>query len=137
MHRTIREIFENEKTKIDRAELKTLGKYCSMTERRADEATNQALGSLKCEYMLNKLGNEYDGVINGVTGFGLFVELQDIFIDGLVHINTLKDDHYLFEPIRHRLVGKHTGKIYRIGDVLKVKVMEVEVENKEINLILI
>jgi ribonuclease R len=134
VHRAVHSVIEKKKMVLNRSELKMLGKHCSITERRADEATHEALSFLKCEYMLSKIGKSYTGIVSHVTGFGLFVELQDLFIEGLVHVNTLKDDYYIFEPIRHRLVGKHTDKIYRIGDVLKVKVIDVDLDNKEINL---
>jgi ribonuclease R len=117
--------------------LKVIGEHCSMTERRAEEATREVLNWLKCEYMLNKLGEDFTGIITGVTGFGIFVELKNIFVEGLVHITVLEDDYYYFDPLRHQLIGEHSGKIYRIGDQLKVKVARVDMENKQIDFVLV
>lgn len=113
--------------------LKILGEHCSMTERRADDATREALTWLKCEYMMDKIGEEFQGVISGVTGFGIFVELKDIYVEGLIHITALNGDFYEYDPVRHRLMGQRTRKIYRIGDCLKVRVVHVNLEDKQID----
>ncbi len=111
----------------------TIGEHCSMTERRADEATRDATAWLKCEYMSDKIGEKFSGIISGVTSFGIFVELKDIYVEGLVHITALKNDYYHFDPSKHRLQGKRTGKIYRLGDPIKVLVAKVNVDEKEID----
>jgi ribonuclease R len=139
IHRTICAVLNKkypQKNLPDYEALQNIGKNCSVTERRADEATREALNWLKCEYMLDKLGGEFDGIVTGVTGFGIFVELSDIFVQGLVHITTLDNDYYHFDPIRHRLIGERSGKIYRLGDPLKVKVVRVDLEEKQIDFIL-
>lgn len=110
-----------------------LGEHCSMTERRADEATREALNSLKCQYMLDKVGKEFSGNISGVTGFGLFVELDDIYIEGLIHITNLDNDYYLHDATHHHLTGKNSGKIYRLGDKIRVLVARVDVDNRQID----
>jgi len=135
VHRAIKSTLKNEKKKLmlDFEALQVLGEHCSMTERRADDATREAITWLKCEYMLDKLGNEFEGVISKVTGFGFFIELRNIFVEGLAHITTLPKDYYIFDPIRHRLIGERSGKIYRIGDLLKIKVARVDLTNKEID----
>ena len=79
------------------------GKHCSMTERRADEATREVVAWLKCEYMQDKLGQVFAGTISAVTGFGIFVELDDIYVEGLVHVTSLKNDYYTFDAVKHRL----------------------------------
>ncbi len=140
VHRAIKSIINNsikQKQLPDYEKLRAIGEHCSMTERRADEATREVLDWLKCEYMLNKLGEEYDGIISGVTGFGIFVELKNIFVEGLIHITMLEDDYYCFDPVRHQLVGDLSGKIYRIGDQLRVKVARVDLEKKQIDFILV
>jgi ribonuclease R len=90
-----------------------LGEHCSMTERRADEAVRDAVEWLKCEFMLDKIGQVFDGIITGVTGFGLFVELRGVFVEGLIHVTSLRNDYYQFDPIGHRcrasVPGRFTG----------------------------
>ena len=113
-----------------------LGKHCSQTERRADEATRDVESWLKCFYMQDKIGEIFDGVISGVTGFGLFVALDDIYIEGLVHISELPSDYFHFEATRHRLVGERSGKIYRLGDRLQVRLVRVDLETTKIDFVL-
>ncbi len=110
------------------------GDHCSMTERRADEATRSVVNWLKCEYLLEHVGKEYAGVVTGVTGFGLFVELADIYIDGLVHITALPKDYYHHEPAHHRLVGERSGRVFRMGDPLRVRVARVDIDERKIDL---
>jgi ribonuclease R len=114
-------------------ELPLLGEHCSMTERRADEATWDAVEWLKCEFMLDKVGQVFDGIISGVTGFGLFVELNDIYVQGLVHITSLEDDYYHFDPVRHRLRGERTGRSFQLGDPLKVQVARVDLDERKLD----
>lgn len=113
-----------------------LGKHCSQTERRADEATRDVESWLKCFYMQDKIGEIFDGVISGVTGFGLFVALDDIYIEGLVHISELPSDYFHFEATRHRLTGERSGKSYRLGDRLQVKLVRVDLETTKIDFVL-
>jgi len=116
-------------------ELQTLGEHCSMTERRADEATRDVTSWLKCEYMQDKLGEEFDGLISGVNSFGLFVELKGLYVDGLVHITALRNDYYHFDPIGHRLTGERSGRVYRLGDPFRVKVAQVNLEERKIDFV--
>ncbi|MBM7038256.1 ribonuclease R [Vibrio ulleungensis] len=109
------------------------GEQCSMTERRADDATREVSDWLKCEYMQDHVGEELEGVIANVTGFGFFVRLTDLHIDGLVHISTLANDYYQFDPIGARLVGESSGMVYRLGDAVKVKVLSVHLDSKQID----
>lgn len=139
IHRTIRHLLadndtENKPAALDVPSLIQIGDQCSITERRADEATRDALDSLKCEYMLDRVGQEFPGIISAVTGFGLFVELSDIYIDGLVHVTTLKNDYYQFDPVKHRLTGQRTGVRYRLGDKVLVRVVRVGLDDKKIDL---
>lgn len=110
-----------------------LGEQCSLTERRADEATRDVVSWLKCEYLRDQVGEVFEGVISAVTGFGLFVELKDLYVDGLVHISALPHDYYRFEPAQHRLVGERTRKVFGLGDGLVVKVVRVDLENRKID----
>ncbi|HHF0423194.1 TPA: ribonuclease R [Haemophilus influenzae] len=114
-------------------EMDLLGNHCSMTERRADDATREVAGWLKCEYMQDHVGEEFSGVISSVTGFGLFVRLDDLFIDGLVHISTLENDYYQFDAAKQRLIGENSGMQYRLGDKVRIKVEAVHLENKMVD----
>ncbi|WP_109091940.1 ribonuclease R [Aggregatibacter actinomycetemcomitans] len=118
-------------------EMDVCGVHCSTTERRADDATREVADWLKCEYMQDHVGEEFDGVISSVTGFGFFVRLNDLFIDGLVHISGLANDYYLFDMPKQRLIGENSGMIFRIGDAVKVRVDAVNLEQKKIDFALI
>ncbi|WP_456296581.1 ribonuclease R [Vibrio sp. AK197] len=109
------------------------GEQCSMTERRADDATRDVSDWLKCEYMQDHVGEELEGVIANVTGFGFFVRLSELHIDGLVHISTLANDYYQFDPVGQRLIGESFGLIYRLGDAVKVKVLAVNLNDRQID----
>ncbi|MGA2654927.1 MAG: ribonuclease R, partial [Gammaproteobacteria bacterium] len=110
VHRAIRAAIQNKKREIQDMESKMqlCAEHCSMTERRADEATRDVTTWLKCEYMLDKVGETFTGIISGVTGFGLFVELKDIYVEGLVHVSTLANDYYTFDEKTHSLCGERS-----------------------------
>ncbi|TNE79775.1 MAG: ribonuclease R [Gammaproteobacteria bacterium] len=109
------------------------GEHCSMTERRADEATRDVVNWLKCEYLLSRVGEEYDGVVVSVTGFGLFVQLSELFIEGLVHITGLPKDYYYHESAHHRLIGERTKRVFGLGDKLRVRVSRVDLDERKID----
>jgi ribonuclease R len=115
------------------SDMLSLGEHCSMTERRADEATRDAVDWLKCEYMLDKVGEEYDGIVSSVTSFGIFVELKEIYVEGLVHVTALQNDYYRFDPAGHRLRGERTGRMYRLGDQVRVKVVRVDLDDRKLD----
>lgn len=117
----------------DAAAMVELGEQCSMTERRADEATWDVIGWLKCEYMSDKIGDVFKGIISGVTNFGLFVELKDIYVEGLVHVSSLKNDYYHFDEVRHRLVGERGGLMFALGDEVTVSVAQVNLDDRKID----
>jgi ribonuclease R len=110
-----------------------LGENTSMTERRADEATRDAVDWLKCEYMQDKIGETFEGVITGVTSFGLFVELADIYVEGLVHITALPKDYYQFDAVGHKLIGERAGRVFQLGDRIKVQVTRVSLDDRKID----
>ena len=125
------------KTKIypySLSDLNRLGNHCSMAERRADAASYQVQDWLKCEYMKDKVGEQYAGTITAVTSFGLFVELSDIYIEGLVHITELPNDYYHFDPAHHTLTGERTRRRYHMGDTLRVQVVRVSTDERKIDL---
>ena len=107
--------------------------HCSMTERRADEATRDVVRWLKAEYMMEHIGGEFDGIISGVTNFGIFVELANIFIDGLVHITALGNDYFQYDQPRHQLIGERSHQKFRLGDAVRVKVVRVSLEEGRID----
>lgn len=113
-----------------------LGEHCSMTERRADEATRDVSDWLKCEFMQDHVGDSFVGVISTVTNFGLFVRLQDLHIEGLVHITALGRDYYHYDDVRMCLTGENSGIKYRVGDVVTVQVAAVNLDEKKIDLIM-
>ncbi|HBV77679.1 MULTISPECIES: ribonuclease R [Vibrio] len=145
LHRAIKYLIaKNEGINTDRStptggyhytfdEMDFYGEQCSMTERRADDATRDVSDWLKCEYMQDHVGEELDGVIANVTGFGFFVRLSELHIDGLVHISSLANDYYQFDPLGQRLVGESSGLIYRLGDTVKVKVLAVNLDDRQID----
>ena len=115
-------------------ELVELGEHCSMTERRADDATRDVMRWLKAEYMVDRVGEEFSGAVSGVTGFGLFVQLDDIYIDGLIHITALGNDYFQFDAAKGRLTGERTRQSFRLGDKLQVIVVRVDVDEGRIDL---
>ncbi|UTW09439.1 ribonuclease R [Pseudomonas benzenivorans] len=117
----------------DEPTLEQLGEQCSMSERRADEATRDVVNWLKCEFMKDRVGETFPGVITAVTGFGLFVELSDIYVEGLVHVTALPGDYYHFDPVHHRLAGERSGRSFRLGDTVAVKVMRVDLDERKID----
>ncbi|ODR85880.1 ribonuclease R [Shewanella xiamenensis] len=149
LHRVIRYLLAKEKGEANEKwtpdggyhyqldELDKLGEECSTTERRADEATRDVSDWLKCEFMQDHVGDTFEAVIASVTNFGLFVRLNDLFIDGLVHISSLGSDYYQFDPMRQRLIGEHTGQIYQVGDPVMVKVAAVNLDDRQIDLVMI
>ena len=117
-------------------DLQRIGEHCSGTERRADEATRDVESWLKCEYMQDQVGAEFDGTITSVNSFGVFVELDRIYVDGLVHITALDNDFYHFDPIGHRLTGERTGTVYRLGDRMRVRLAAVNLDERKIDFVL-
>jgi ribonuclease R len=109
------------------------GARCSTTERRAEEASREVVQRLKCEFMKDRIGEEFDGTITGVTGFGLFVELKDIYIEGLVHVTSLPADYYHHDPIHYLLRGERTGRTYRLSNQLRVKLIRVDTDESKID----
>lgn len=136
VHRAIRHILRGGKAgnygyKVDQME--HLGTICSAHERRAEEATREVEAWLKCEFMADKVGEEFSGVITGVTSFGAFVQITSLQIDGLVHVSSLANDYYQFDAGSQSLVGERTGKRYQLGEPLTVVVAKVDLETKRID----
>lgn len=115
------------------ADMISLGEHSSLAERRADEASRDVVSWLKCEYLQDKVGDVFDGVVASVTGFGIFVELVDIYVEGLVHVTALPQDYYRFDPAKHRLVGERTRQVFGLGDELSVRVVRVSLDERKID----
>jgi ribonuclease R len=133
VHRAIRELLARRKPAVTLDEMRGIGGQCSMTERRADEATREVIRWLKVEHMQERVGEEFDGIISGVTGFGLFVELSELYVDGLVHITALGNDYFHFDPAHHRLLGERTRRVFRLGDPVRVRVARVDLDEARID----
>lgn len=138
VHRAIRHLLRGGKASdfhYSHDEMVVLGEHCSMAERRADEASWDVEGWLKCEFMQDRVGEHFDGVITSVTSFGLFVELKDIYVEGLVHVTSLSNDFYHFDPVGHRMTGERAGRVYRMGDPIRVQVARVNLDERKIDFV--
>ena len=134
VHRAIKRVLKS-KSRPPSKKMIELGAHLSMTERRADDASRDVEQWLKCEYMRDKVGENFNGIISGVAGFGLFVELSEVFVEGMISIRDLKDDYFIFDDVHHQLKGQNSGKIYRLGDMIKVKVASVSLDDRKIDFI--
>lgn len=135
IHRAIKAVVNGEKYKAK--DWNNLGVHCSMTERRADEATRDVNNWLKCYFMQDKIGEEFEGTVAGVTSFGVFVALDGVYVEGLVHVTELGNDYFNYDKARHEMVGERTGVRFRLGDRLTVKVARVDLETSKIDFSLI
>jgi ribonuclease R len=135
IHRAIKAVVSKEK--YNAKDWNNLGTHCSMTERRADEATRDVNNWLKCYYMQDKIGEIYEGTVAGVTAFGVFVALDGVYVEGLVHVTELGNDYFNYDKARHEMVGERTGARFRLGDRLTVKVARVDLETSKIDFSLI
>ncbi|MDB6061341.1 MAG: ribonuclease [Verrucomicrobiaceae bacterium] len=118
----------------DEKQLHALGAQCSGTERRADEATRDVMAWLKCEYLQDRVGETFEGIVTAVTNFGLFVELKDLYVEGLVHISALASDYYHYDAVKHRLLGEKSGRFYQLGDKVTVQVARVNLDDRKVDL---
>lgn len=130
VHRLIRNIISGGRKRVVPGEtsLGEAGEHCSLTERRADDAVRDVVSWLKAEYMQERIGEEFGGVISGVKEFGIFVQLDDVFVDGLVHVTALGSDYYRYDPLGFALTGERSGRRFRLGDRLRVRVARVDLD---------
>ncbi|VAW57926.1 3'-to-5' exoribonuclease RNase R, partial [hydrothermal vent metagenome] len=136
VHRAIRHVVQGKKVNeyfYRESDMVSLGEQCSANERRADEATRDAVSSLKCEFMQARIGDTFKGIITSVTSFGIFIELNDIYVEGLVHITNLPKDYYKFEPMTHRLMGERSGRYFQLGDAVTINVAAVNMDERKID----
>jgi len=134
VHRAIKAVLERKRYKP--GDWHALGAHCSMTERRADEATRDVVNWLKSYYMRDKVGETFMSSISAVTAFGVFVALDELYVEGLLHISELGNDYYHFEGAKHQLVGERTRQHYRLGDRLRVKLVRVDLDSSKIDFVL-
>jgi ribonuclease R len=136
VHRGIRQALSRERAAEvapPDASMDALGQQCSIKERRADEATRDAMSWLKCEYMADKIGQEFDALVTGVVDFGLFVQLRGLQVDGLVHVSALGSDYFTRDRSGYRLVGQRSGRVFRLGDHLRVRLVNVIIDERKID----
>jgi ribonuclease R len=134
VHRAIKSVLKRKR--YNPGDWNALGAHCSMTERRADEATRDVINWLKCYYMRDKVGETFTGTISGVAAFGAFIALDELYVEGLLHVSELGSDYYHFEPMKHQLVGERTRQRYRLGDRVRVKVVRVDLDTTKIDFVL-
>jgi ribonuclease R len=135
IHRAIKAVLKGET--YAPGDWATIAQHCSQTERRADEATRDVEAWLKCFYMRDRIGEVFDGTVSAVVGFGMFVALDEVYVEGLVHISELGHDYFHFDAARHRLQGERTGTSFRLADRVKVKLVRVDLETNKIDFALV
>jgi ribonuclease R len=134
VHRSIKAVLNSKK--YEPGDWDQLGAQCSMTERRADEATRDVTAWLKCYYMRDRVGEVFMGSVAGVAAFGAFVALDGIYVEGLVHISDLGKDYFKYDAGKHMLLGERTGQRYRLGDRVRVKIAKVDLNAARIDFVL-
>ncbi|MCZ6516094.1 MAG: ribonuclease R [Gammaproteobacteria bacterium] len=140
VHRGIKHILDKKKPAAfayDQQRMEGLGRDCSALERRAEDAARHVEARFKCAYIQDKVGQEFEGVVTGVTHFGLFVMLQELFVEGLVHVSSLSNDYYHLEHGGLRLAGERSGRGYGLGDQVKVRLIRVDVDDAKVDLSLL
>jgi ribonuclease R len=110
-----------------------LGQDCSFRERRADEATRGAVAWLKCFYMQDRIGEEFDGIVSGVVDFGLFVQIEGLQVDGLLHVSALGADYFGRDSSGFRMVGRSSGKVFKLGDRVRIRVTNVSLDDRRVD----
>ncbi|RPJ44522.1 MAG: ribonuclease R [Betaproteobacteria bacterium] len=131
VHRAIKAVLNNKK--YEPGDWNVLGAQCSMTERRADEATRDVTAWLKCYYMRDRVGEVFMGSVAGVAAFGAFVALDDVYVEGLVHISDLGKDYFKYDAAKHELMGERTRQRYRLGDRVRVRIAKVDLDSSRID----
>src|SRR5262249_52416542 len=138
VHRALRAARHHTRSDEEREEwieeLPEVARHCSEMERRADDAERELLQWKKVKFMADKVGDEFQGYVTGVAAFGLFIELVEHFVEGMVHVSTMADDYYRFVDSAHLLRGENTGKVYRLGDRVNVQVIRVNMELRQVDL---
>jgi ribonuclease R len=134
VHRSIKAVLEG--GRYSPGKWDEIGMHCSATERRADEATRDVNNWLKCYYMRDRIGEEFAGTIAAVVPFGVFVALDTVYVEGLVHVSELGEDYFQFDNVKHQMLGERSGQRYRLGDRLQVKLVRADLETGRIDFVL-
>ena len=134
VHRSIKAVLKSKH--YSPGDWEQIGMHCSMTERRADEATRDVVNWLKCYYMRDRIGEEFDGTISGVVPFGVFVALDSVYVEGLVHVSELGEDYFQFDSTKHQMLGERSGQRFRLGDRLRVKLVKADLETGRIDFVM-
>lgn len=136
VHRAIKHVLDGQKPEkfpYSEDQMIQMGRHCSTNERNADLASRDVEDWLKCHYMMDKVGNVYDGIIGDITNFGMFIKLKDVYVEGLLHITALENDYFIYDAMNHKMVGRHSGKVYKLGGEITVQVARVDLEQREID----
>lgn len=136
VHRRIRQALSGSGNGVvapDGVSFEQIGEQCSLTERRADSASYDVIAWLKAEFMMERVGEQFDGTISGVREFGVFVQLEQFFVDGMIHVSALGDDYYHFDPARFQLQGERSGQRFRLGDKVRVQIIRVDMDQAKID----
>ncbi|HEY3564973.1 MAG TPA: ribonuclease R [Casimicrobiaceae bacterium] len=133
VHRAIKAVLAGKQYAPKGATWGELGVHCSMTERRADDASRDVLQWLKCYYMKERIGETFAGTISGVASFGIFVTMDGLDIDGLVHVTDLPRDYFHFDAVRHALIGERTGRVFQLAGRVRAKVARVDLDRSKID----
>jgi len=133
VHRAIKAVLAGRT--YDPGDWGALGKHCSETERRADEATRDVEAWLKAYYMRDRIGESFEGTISGVAAFGVFVALDQVYVEGMLHVSELGSDYFHFDAARHELLGERTGQRYRLGDRIRVKLARADLETTRLDFV--
>jgi ribonuclease R len=134
VHRAIKAVLRGGSYEADN--WSELGEHCSQTERRADEATRDVEAWLKCYYMRERIGETFEATISGVAGFGIFVALDEVHVEGMVHVSELGNDYFQFDAARRQLLGERTGRRFRLGDRVKVTLVRADLETTRLDFVL-
>lgn len=136
LHRAIKHLCRQarrEEFHYGNSRMEELGRHCSWAERRAEDASRDVEERLKCQFMQRHVGDVFEGIVSGVTSFGLFVELDGLAVSGLVHVTALPNDYYNFDPVSSSLTGKRRGMRYRLTDRVRVEVIAVNLEERKVD----
>ncbi len=139
VHRFLRDLVANRRlskteTEAVVAELSDLAQQCSFTERRAEQAERDVVQWKQAEFMRERIGERFHGHVTGVVAFGLFVQLDEVYVEGMVHVSSMRDDYYRYDELGHRLVGERGGRVFRLGDPVEVRVSAIDEEHMEVEL---
>ena len=134
IHRLLDQWLRRGRVGSDDAELAALGEHCTKTERRAEIAERELIKLKLLTYLSERIGLEMEVVITGVAEYGFFGQAEDLPVEGLVHVSTLTDDYYQYDEASHSLIGRRTRRRYRLGDRVKVNVVRVDVQRRQMDL---